>query len=127
MLNHPQSYTEHTWHGTLLSWAVVAVALFVNTVIAALLPFLEGFILILHILGFIAILIAMVYLSPHGTAHDVFFTSLNEGSWPTQGLAYCVGFIGNVATFVGEQDRKEKPCSRHLLMRGHKGLMQLFM
>ena len=27
--------------------------------------------------------------------------SLNEGGWPTQGVSYCVGFLGNVATFVG--------------------------
>jgi hypothetical protein len=39
--------------------------------------------------------------SPHGSAASVFATSLNEGGWPTQGLSYCVGFLGNVATFVG--------------------------
>ncbi|KAI9849537.1 MAG: hypothetical protein M1837_004157 [Sclerophora amabilis] len=41
-------------------------------------------------------------MAPHGTVADVFKTSLNEGNWPTQGLSYCVGFIGNVATFVGK-------------------------
>lgn len=35
------------------------------------------------------------------TATEVWATSLNEGGWPTQGLSYCVGFLGNVATFVG--------------------------
>lgn len=35
------------------------------------------------------------------SATGVWATSLNEGGWPTQGLSYCVGFLGNVATFVG--------------------------
>lgn len=35
------------------------------------------------------------------TAAEVWATALNEGGWPTQGLSYCVGFLGNVATFVG--------------------------
>ncbi|KAI1455326.1 putative choline transport protein [Annulohypoxylon moriforme] len=100
ILNYPD-YEPHNYHGAFLAWAVIAVSIFVNTVIAGLLPILEGVILLIHVLGFIAILITLVYLSPHGTAHDVFFRPLNEGNWPTQGLSYCVGFIGNVATFVG--------------------------
>ncbi|KAI1390834.1 amino acid transporter [Hypoxylon trugodes] len=94
-------YEAKSYHGTFLAWAVIAVTIFVNTVIAGLLPVLEGVILLIHVLGFIAILITLVYLSPHSSAEDVFFRSLNEGNWPTQGLSYCVGFIGNVATFVG--------------------------
>lgn len=101
ILNYPD-YEPQLYHGAFLAWAVIAVSIFVNTVIAGLLPILEGLILLVHILGFIAILITLVYLSPHGSAEDVFFRSLNEGNWPTQGLSYCVGFIGNVATFVGK-------------------------
>ena len=105
ILNYPDTYAQHPWHVTLLSWMIIAVALFVNTIIAGLLPFLEGFILVLHVVGFIAVMIAMIYLSPHNSAKDVFTTTLNEGNWPTQGLSYCIGFIGNVATFVGKSDR----------------------
>ena len=97
-----ENYKSHEWHGTLLCWAVLAVAIFINTVISALLPMIEGVILILHVLGFFAVLIPLVYLAPHGSAASVFQTGLNEGGWPTPGLSYCVGFIGNVATFVGE-------------------------
>ncbi|OTA87743.1 hypothetical protein M434DRAFT_375283 [Hypoxylon sp. CO27-5] len=100
ILNYPD-YEPRNYHGTFLAWAVIAVSIFVNTVIAGLLPIIEGVVLLVHVLGFIAILIALVYLSPHSSAEDVFFRSLNEGNWPTQGLSYCVGFIGNIATFVG--------------------------
>lgn len=101
ILNYPD-YEPQNFHGALLAWAVIAVCIFVNIVLAGLLPLLEGAILFIHVLGFIAILITLVYLSPHGAAEDVFFRTLNEGNWPTQGLSFCVGFIGNVATFVGE-------------------------
>ncbi|KAI1262204.1 amino acid/polyamine transporter I [Xylariaceae sp. FL1019] len=100
ILNYPD-YAPYKFHGTLLAWAVIAVGIFVNTVVAELLPLLEGTVLLIHVLGFVAILIVLVYLSPHGSAEDVFFRSLNEGNWPSQSLSYFVGFIGNVATFVG--------------------------
>ncbi|TRX90034.1 hypothetical protein FHL15_009135 [Xylaria flabelliformis] len=100
ILNYPD-YEPQNFHGALLAWAVIAVCIFVNTVVAGLLPVLEGLILLIHVLGFIAILIALVYLSPHSSAEDVFFRPLNEGNWPSQGLSYLIGFIGNVATFVG--------------------------
>ena len=70
---------------------------------------IEGLILILHVLGFVAVLVPLVCLAPHGSAASVFQTALNEGGWPTQGLAYCVGFIGNVATFVGMKDTITSP------------------
>ncbi|KAL8670874.1 MAG: hypothetical protein Q9168_004605 [Polycauliona sp. 1 TL-2023] len=101
ILNNP-SYEQHAWHGALLCWAVITVAVFINTVVSGLLPIIEGVILIFHVLGFVAVLIPLLYLSPHGSSASVFRTALNEGGWPTQGMSYCVGFIGNVATFVGK-------------------------
>ncbi|KAK0513311.1 hypothetical protein JMJ35_004297 [Cladonia borealis] len=100
ILNNPD-YDAQKWQGTLLCWAVIFLAVFINTVVSGLLPIIEGIILVFHILGFVAVLVPLVYLSPHGSVASVFRTSLNEGGWPTQGLSYCVGFIGNVATFVG--------------------------
>ncbi len=94
------NYEPHPWHGTLLCWAVLAVAVFINTVVSSLLPMIEGIILVLHVLGFFAVLIPLVYLAPHGSTASIFRTVLNEGGWPTQGLSFCVGFIGNVTTFV---------------------------
>ncbi|KAL9030050.1 MAG: hypothetical protein Q9196_001786 [Gyalolechia fulgens] len=100
ILNYP-NYDAQKYQGTFLCWAVIAVAVFVNTVVSSLLPVIEGLILVFHVLGFVAIMITLVTLAPHGSASDVFQTVLNGGNWPTQGLSFCVGFIGNVATFVG--------------------------
>lgn len=121
ILNRP-SYKPQPYHATLLSFAVIFVAVFINTVISSLLPIIEGFILIFHVLGFFAILITLVYMAPHGKASTVFTTSLNAGNWPTQGISYCVGFIGNVATFVGQFDSRlsDRPL-RWLTLQIHTG------
>ena len=103
VLNYP-NYDFKPIHGTLLSWALVAIAVFVNTVLSGFLPQIEGTILILHVLGFFGIMIPLVWLAPHGSASDVFKTVINEGNWPTYGISFCVGVIGNVATFVGSLD-----------------------
>jgi len=58
-LNYP-SYTPALWQGTLVYWGVMAVAILINTTASKILPKLESFILILHILGFFAILIPLV-------------------------------------------------------------------
>jgi choline transport protein len=99
ILDYPD-YTAERWHGTLLAWLVIAVAIFINVVIPGMLPKFEIFIIVFHIAGFITIISLLWAYAPHNSAHFVFTTSLNEGGWPTQGLSYCVGFLGNVATFV---------------------------
>jgi len=94
-------YEPKNWQGTLLAWLVIVVAIFINIVVPGLLPKFEIFILVFHVAGFITIVSLLWVYSPHGTPAFVFTTSLNEGGWSTQGLSYCVGFLGNVATFVG--------------------------
>lgn len=94
-------YKPENWHGTLLTWLVIAVCVFINAVIPGALPRIEIVTVVLHVVGFIAIVATLWSCGSHKSASFVFTTSLNEGNWPTQGLSYCVGFLGNVATFVG--------------------------
>ncbi|KAK0510423.1 hypothetical protein JMJ35_006855 [Cladonia borealis] len=100
VLNNPQ-YDPQRWQGTLLLWAVVFVAVFINTIISNLLPMLEGLILIIHVLGFFAIMIPLVYMSSHGSTSSVFTTFVDGGGWGNQGLSFWVGIIGNVFAFLG--------------------------
>ena len=101
VLDNPD-YSYARWQGTLLTWAVIVGCIFVNVVIPAWLPRFEIFILVFHIAGFIAIVATLWALTPHYSSPTlVWATSRNEGAWPTQGLSYCIGFLGNVATFVG--------------------------
>ncbi|KAJ5204225.1 uncharacterized protein N7498_005104 [Penicillium cinerascens] len=99
-LNSPD-FPQQRWQNTLLAWASVAGTFFINVVVPGILPRFEIVMLVLHLAGFVGILATLLAMSPKRSADFVFHTSLNEGGWPTQGLSYCVGFIGNIATFVG--------------------------
>lgn len=58
-------------------------------------------IMILHVIGYFAVLIPLVYLAPQGKASDIFTIFLNDGGWPTQGLSFLVGLLGPVFAFGG--------------------------
>lgn len=100
-MTHP-SYDPKTWHTVLLLWAAIAFAAFVNTVIGRLLPRVEGIILVAHILGFFAVILPLVFSSPHQDASEVFRTFLNKGGFPTKGLSFMVGIVGTAFPFLGE-------------------------
>ncbi|KAL9023096.1 MAG: hypothetical protein Q9180_008394, partial [Flavoplaca navasiana] len=99
ILNYPD-YPAERWHGTFILWAVIVVAVIVNTVIVSLLPKLECVILIIHVLGFFAVMIPLVYMAPHASAKDVFTLFVNAGGWQTTGLSFFVGIYGNVFSFL---------------------------
>lgn len=96
------SYSPQTYQGTLILWLCVLLAVFINTVVSSMLPKLEGMILVLHIVGFFAILITLVtFGGDHGDASAVFTEFRNGGGWPTQTLSWFVGLIGFVFSFAG--------------------------
>ncbi|KAI1370332.1 putative GABA permease [Hypoxylon crocopeplum] len=102
LLTHPDyANVMKNWHGTLLFWAVVLLSYVINTAMGSLLARFEGFVLILHLVGFFAVLLPLVLLSEHGTATDVFDTFLNLGDWQTQGLSFCIGIVGSIFAFLG--------------------------
>ncbi|OOO15152.1 hypothetical protein OAory_01037470 [Aspergillus oryzae] len=94
-------YVPQAWHMTLYSYATALIGLAINCVGGKLLPRFEGTILILHILGFFAILIPLTYMADHKSAKEVFTHFINEGQWPTQGLSFFIGLIGPVFAFAG--------------------------
>lgn len=100
ILNYP-SYNYQTWHGTLLFYAVLAFALFVNTYLGRLLPQMEPMMLFLHVVAFFGILIILAYIAPHQSANEVFTTFLNLGDWSTTALSFFVGLITAMNSFPG--------------------------
>ncbi len=101
ILDNP-AYAAKPWQGTLLTWVVILGCILINVVLPSLLPRFEVFILVFHLAGFVAIVATLWAMTPEYSApKDVWATALNKGGWPTQGLSYCIGFLGNVATFVG--------------------------
>ncbi|KAL8860951.1 MAG: hypothetical protein Q9178_002706 [Gyalolechia marmorata] len=95
-------YVPQLWHGTLLFWAFILVAVFINTVTSRALPNIEIAILVLHIVGFFAFMIPIVHLAPaKASSHEVFTQFSNGGEWPSQGLSFFIGLIGSVYAMFG--------------------------
>ncbi|KAL8835926.1 MAG: hypothetical protein Q9176_006610 [Flavoplaca citrina] len=100
-LNNPD-YVPQLWHGTLLFWGFILVAVFINTVTSRALPKIEVAILVLHVVGFFAFMIPIVHLAPQKvSSHDVFTQFSNGGGWSSQGLSFFVGLIGSVFAMFG--------------------------
>ena len=84
----------------LLLWATLAVGVLVNTIARRALAKFEGLVLVLHIFGFLAVLIPLVYLGPHGDSSTILMT-INGGGWPTDGLSFIIGLSGAVFALLG--------------------------
>ncbi|KAF4634826.1 hypothetical protein G7Y89_g3275 [Cudoniella acicularis] len=94
-------FSMTAWQLTFLYWATLLLCVAVNTVLSRALPILEIVILILHLLGFFAILIPMAYLPAHNSASEVFTTWINAGGWNTQALSFFIGLQANAVAFGG--------------------------
>jgi amino acid transporter len=100
ILNNPD-YIPESWHGTLLVIAVTAFCIIFNTFLAKRLPLVEGMVLIIHVLGFFAVLVPMWVLAPRGDPSTVFTEFQNLGGWETTGLSFMVGLLAPVYTLIG--------------------------
>ena len=99
VMNYPD-YNPQRWHGTLLLYGVIVIGVAFNTILARILPWVEGTILITHCIGFIVVLVPLVYLGPRGSAGDVFAKYLTLGNY-SPGLSFFVGLITTVFGFLG--------------------------
>jgi choline transport protein len=98
--NNPD-YDYQRWHGSLLLIAIMFLVFLANAFGSKLLSLVEGFVLVLHLCGFLAVLVPLVYFSPHGSAEDVFVTFSNNAGWSSDGLAWFVGLISANLPLIG--------------------------
>lgn len=57
------------------------------------LPGMQNAVMIIHIFGFLAMVVILWVLSPHVPASDVFLNFENAGGWSTVGLALMIGQV----------------------------------
>ena len=100
ILNVP-SYTPQPWHGTLLYWAVLLLAVLVNILGIRVFPYIETFAFIFHICFFFILLVPLVYLSPQSSTRFVFADIENSGGWKSDGISWCIGLLTSAWSFVG--------------------------
>jgi hypothetical protein len=65
-------------------------------------------VLILHIVGFFAIIIPLWVMAPRGQAHVVLLEFTNLGGWSSTGLSAMIGLLAPMAVLVGYD------CSVHM-------------
>lgn len=80
ILNNPNSYVPQRWHGTLIAMLITICVAFFNIFLAKHLPLVEGMILVLHIAGFVAIMVPLWVMAPRTSSSEVWtsFTDLND-------------------------------------------------
>lgn len=98
-----EDYVWQSYHGTLLTIAVLAFSVIFNTSMSSYdsyLPMIEGIMLILHVTG---ITVPLWALTPdRSLASDFLLTFTNEGGWSSKGLSAMVGLTAApLAALVG--------------------------
>lgn len=97
-----ESYEPERWHGTLIYWAILLVALAVNVLGNRILPWVETLSMALHIVLFFALLIVMLVMSPtKQTAEEVFGTLINNSGWNSDSVAWCIGLLSSSYVLAG--------------------------
>lgn len=81
--------------------SLVFFSLVINTILAQHLPIIEGLILLLHIIGFIAILVPLWVLAPLCSAHTVFTIFNDGGDWRNTSLAVLVSMLSPQLAPIG--------------------------
>jgi amino acid transporter len=94
-LNYPH-YEASRWRGTLLVFAMVALIYVFNIWFARGMPAIQNALLILHVFGFLAVIIVLWSMSPRNPPSAVFTDFQNRGGWPSMGLALMIGQISAV-------------------------------
>jgi hypothetical protein len=89
------------WHGTLFVIAIIAFATIFNTFLAQRLPMIERLVLIIHLLGFFAIVIPLWISAPRNSAKDVFTEFSNAGGWSSTGLSVMAGILSPIYALLG--------------------------
>jgi amino acid transporter len=93
--NYP-NYDATNWQGTLFVFAVTILVYALNVWGSRAMPMIQNLMLIVHIGGFLAIMIVFWVLSPHVTADVVFTMPTNAGGWSTVGLSLMVGQLSAI-------------------------------
>ncbi|KAH7120766.1 amino acid permease [Dendryphion nanum] len=95
------TYTPQRWQGLLLFWAVLIYAAALNIWGSRLLPTANLLSGVLHIAGFLTILIVLAVLAPKNTPSFVFTQVTNSSGWSNPGISWLVGLLSAVYPLLG--------------------------
>ncbi|KAK2471405.1 hypothetical protein H9L39_17636 [Fusarium oxysporum f. sp. albedinis] len=95
------SYVPQRWQGMLFYWAILIYALVMNIWGHRLLPFTNTVSGIIHVVGFVAVVIVLGVMSPKNSAEFVFTEVTNYSGWSNEGVSWLLGLLSTVYPFLG--------------------------
>ena len=102
ILVYNPDYSYPNWQGTLLVIPVMFTCLAVNVWGTRIFPILQNVIMVIHMFGFVAVIVVLWVLAPHVDASTAIFEFTNLGGWSSMGLALMVGQLTNVFALGGK-------------------------
>ncbi|KAG9769434.1 Choline transport protein [Exophiala dermatitidis] len=100
-LNHGDTYVPQRWQGMLFYWLLLLYSAAVNIWGSRILPHTNLVSGVLHIVGFVVIVIVLGVMAPKHSAHYVFVEVENSSGWSNDGVAWLVGLLSSVYPFLG--------------------------
>lgn len=82
--------------------AVTFVVWWLNIWGARIMPIFQNVMLVVHVFGFLAIIIVLWVLSPRASTKTTFTEFKNDGGWNSMGLALMVGQISAIYACICE-------------------------
>ncbi|KAH6988340.1 amino acid/polyamine transporter I [Ilyonectria destructans] len=95
------SYNPTRWQGVLLYWAVVVYSTVSNIWGLKILPTTSMVSGIIHVVGFIGVVVTLLVMSNKNSAEFVFAETTNNSGWSNDGVAWLVGLQSAVYPFLG--------------------------
>lgn len=96
ILENDENYDYANYQGTLFVIAITVLVGISNVWGARIMPVFQNLMLILHVLGFLVIIVCIWVLAPRNTAKTVFTTFSNGGGWSSMGVSLMVGQISAI-------------------------------
>jgi amino acid transporter len=97
-----ENYSSPRWQGTLIYWAVLWLAAFINVFLINLLPILEFGVAIAHIGLFIAFIAILCALGERNSSSFVWTEFVNSSGWSSDGVSWCIGLLSSSFVFIGK-------------------------
>lgn len=94
-------YPPQRWQALLLYWAVLIYGAAVNIWGSRMLPTTNLLSGILHIAGFLTIIVVLGAMSEKNTPHFVFLEVTNSSGWSNDGVSWLVGLLSAVYPLLG--------------------------
>jgi choline transport protein len=91
-----ESYVPKNWHGTLLTWALLAIPAFCNIFARKILSTIEIIGGITHTLFWVVWIVVLLTMARRSSTEYVFtetYSGAEFGGWPNKGVSWCVGLL----------------------------------